>query len=215
MISVQAAGSTEKPIVIAESAFIIEYLIQHFGAGTTLIPTQWKEGQENKLGGETEEYLRYRYFMHYAEGSLMTLMLISIVAHSKVPQVHLDLIMLTEIAIKNSPVPFFIRPVTNGVADKITNGFLAPNFSTHFTFLEQQMATSPKGGKYLTGNTLTGADILMSFPLIAGKGRAGLTKEQYPKLYEYTELLESDANYKKAADKIVEIDGKFEATFKL
>jgi len=55
----------------------------------------------------------------------------------------------------------------------------------------------------------------MSFPLIAGKGRAGLTKEKFPKLYAYTELLESSPGYKKAADKIIEIDGKFEANFKL
>jgi len=52
----------------------------------------------------------------------------------------------------------------------------------------------------------------MSFPLIAGRSRTGLTKEAYPKLYDYVTLLESEPGYKKAADKIVEIDGKFEAT---
>ena len=82
VITVTPAGSTT-PVVIAESAFIIEYLIQHFGAGTNLAPKQWKEGQEGKVGGETEEYLRFRYFMHYAEGSLMTLMLLSIVSLSE------------------------------------------------------------------------------------------------------------------------------------
>ena len=51
--------------------------------------------------------------------------------------------------------------------------------------------------------------------MIAGKGRAGLTKEKYPKLWAYVERLESEPGYKKAADKIVEIDGKFEATFKM
>lgn len=76
------------------------------------------------------------------------------------------------------------------------------------------MATSPKGGKYLCGPHLTGADILLSFPLIAGKERAGITKEAYPKLFEYIERLENEPGYKKAADKIIEIDGKFEATFK-
>jgi glutathione S-transferase len=55
--------------------------------------------------------------------------------------------------------------------------FLDPNFKTHFTFLEQQLASSLNNGNYLCGNNLTGADILMSFLLIAGKGRARLTKE--------------------------------------
>jgi glutathione S-transferase len=92
--------------------------------------------------------------------------------------------------------------------------FLDPNFTTHFTFLESQLSSAPSGGPYLCGPNLTGADILLSFPLIAGKGRAGLTKEKYPKLWDYVERLESEPGYKKAADKIVEIDGKFEATFK-
>ena len=55
----------------------------------------------------------------------------------------------------------------------------------------------------------------MSFPLIAGKGRAGLNAEKYPLLRAYVDGLEKDEGYLKAADKIVEIEGKFEATFKL
>jgi glutathione S-transferase len=116
--------------------------------------------------------------------------------------------------IKNSSVPFFIKPITSGVASKIHSGFLDPNFKTHFTFLEGQLNTSPDNGQYLCGPNLTGADILLSFPLIAGKGRAGVTKEAYPKLWAYVEKLESEPGYLKAAEKIKEIDGKFEATFK-
>lgn len=115
--------------------------------------------------------------------------------------------------IKNSPVPFFIRPITGQISSKITDGYLAPQFKTHFSFLEQQLATS--SGSYLCGPNLTGADILMSFPLIAGKGRGGLTEEKYPLLGKYVDALEKEEGYLKAADKIVEIEGKFEATFKL
>lgn len=57
--------------MIAESANIIEYLLEHFGKESTLLPKRYKDGEEGKVGGETEEWLRYRYFMHYAEGSLM------------------------------------------------------------------------------------------------------------------------------------------------
>ena len=117
--------------------------------------------------------------------------------------------------IKNSPVPFFIKPITNGIASKLNSMFLEPNFKTHFTFLEHQLDTAPDNGTYLCGKALTAADILMSFPLLAGKGRAGLTKEAYPKLYDYVTRLEAEPGYKKAADKIIEIDGKFESTFKM
>lgn len=77
--------SNKEPLIIAESAFIIEYLLDHFGSKTTLLPKRYKEGQEGKAGGETEEWMRFRYFMHYAEGSLMVLMLVAIVTMSMFP----------------------------------------------------------------------------------------------------------------------------------
>ena len=73
VISVLPAHATaeDKPVVIAESANIIEYLLEHFGKESTLLPKRWREGKEGMVAGETEEWLRYRYFMHYTEGSLM------------------------------------------------------------------------------------------------------------------------------------------------
>jgi glutathione S-transferase len=115
--------------------------------------------------------------------------------------------------IKTAPIPFFIRPITNGVANKIYDSFVAPNLKTHFAFLEGQLASSPEGGKYICGPHLTGADIILSFPLIAGRSRTGLTKEAHPKLCAYIEMLEAEPGYQKAAKKIEEIDGKFEASF--
>ena len=66
-----------KPLVLAESGAMIEYLIDHFG--NRLAPKKFLDGQEGKIGGETEEWMRYRYYMHYAEGSLMPYLVISIV----------------------------------------------------------------------------------------------------------------------------------------
>lgn len=94
------------------------------------------------------------------------------------------------------------------MANNLQTGFLDDNFLTAFTFLEDQVKTS--GGSYLCGAHLTGADIIMSYPLIAAKGRAGLTKEKYPKLCEYVDRLEKEPAYIKAVDKIVEIEGKYE-----
>ena len=87
--------------------------------------------------------------------------------------------------IKNASVLFFIKPITSKIASKITSSFLKPNFKTHFMFLEEQLATAPNKGKWLCGNKMTGADILISFLLEASQGRVGLTKEKYLKLYIY------------------------------
>lgn len=116
------------------------------------------------------------------------------------------------IAIKNTPVPFFIRPITTRVAGGIRTNYLDPNFDTTFSFLEGQLKTSPGGGKYLCGSNLTAADILISFPLIAAKGRGGLLPaEKYPLLRAYVDMLEEEEGYKKSIAKVEEVDGKFSA----
>jgi glutathione S-transferase len=209
VITVAAPGATE-PVVIAESAFIVEYLLDHFSNGSTLLPKRYNEGQEGKAGCETQEWLRFRYFLHYAEGSLMTFMLVALIAiRMSFSLLSHSLLNLLTLEIKTS-APFFIRPITNAIAGKIQSSFLEPNFATHYGFLEGQLETS--GGNYLCGPHLTGADIMLSFPLIAGGKRTGLSKEKFPKLAAYVERLENEPGYKKAADKIIELDGKFEAT---
>ncbi|KAJ8065261.1 hypothetical protein OCU04_005959 [Sclerotinia nivalis] len=194
VLTILPPGATE-PVVLAESAFIMEYLLDHFAHESTLLPTRWKAGQENTLCGETEEWTRFRYYMHYAEGSLMPYLIVALI-----------------MSMIDSPnLPFFIRPITGMITGKVRSTFLEPNFNTHFTFLNEQIQTSPSGGKYLCGEHLTGADILMSFPLVAAKQRAGLTKEKYPELFAYVERLENEDGYKRAVEKIVEIEGEFQA----
>ncbi len=112
-------------------------------------------------------------------------------------------------AIKNSSVPFFIKPITNSVADRITSMFLRPNFETHYKFIESQLETSPDGGDYLCGKDLTAADILMSFPLEAGKSRSGMTQEQCPRLWRYVDLLHQREAYQRSVQKIRDIEGSF------
>ena len=119
------------------------------------------------------------------------------------------IVALTTNRIKDAPVPFFIKPITRGIASKVESSFLNGQFATHYAFLEEQLSTS--GGDYLCGSNLTGADILMSFPLEAAKERAGLTKDKYPKCVAYVDrLLERDA-YKRAMERIKKETGKYES----
>ncbi|KAI9850933.1 MAG: hypothetical protein M1838_004819 [Thelocarpon superellum] len=189
VISVQAGDA--KPLVLAESGFIVEYLTEHFGPW--LQPRQYAEGQERQIGGETEEWLRYRFYMHYAEGSLMALLVVGLIVSK----------------IRNAPLPFFLKPITSLIAGKVEASYLHPNYKTHFDFLESQMTTSPGNGEYLCGKELTGADILMSFPLEAASRRAGVNVTNYPKLSAYLDRIYEREAYKKAVEKIVEIEGEF------
>ncbi|KAK5945109.1 bifunctional glutathione transferase/peroxidase [Knufia obscura] len=189
IVTVEREG--KEPLVLIESAAITEYLCDYYGKW--LIPSRYPSGQEEKIGAETEAWIRYRTYMHYAEGSLMPLNLITLIMSS----------------IKSSPVPFFIRPITNGVADRVTSMFLKPNFETHFKFIESQLESSPEGGDYLCGKDITAADILMAFPLEAGKSRSGMTQEQCPCLWKYVDLLHQREAYQRSVEKIREVEGSF------
>ena len=52
----------------------------------------------------------------------------------------------------------------------------------------------------------------MSFPLLAARDRAGVTgvtKEKYPKLWEYTQRIEEEDGNKRAIQKIIDIEGSY------
>ncbi|KAG5983321.1 hypothetical protein E4U55_000249 [Claviceps digitariae] len=192
----------DKPIVLAESGFMTQYLVDHVPAGQKLIPKQWREGRENTMGGETEEWLRYAYYMHYAEGSLMPYLVFALVVSR----------------LKSPQVPFVVRPITSIIANRIVAMFVAPNVKKHLAFINEQLSTS--SGKYLCGKTLSAADILMSFPLIAGAARfdglsswkGGSWKNEFPKVAQYVQLLQAEPGYKKSVERIEALDGKFEAS---
>ncbi len=59
--------------LLAESGAIVEYIVQRHGKGRLAIAPH------------APEYARYAYWMHFAEGSLMSLMLIALVL-SRVPE---------------------------------------------------------------------------------------------------------------------------------
>lgn len=84
VISVEWPSGTPK--VIAESAVIVEYISKHFGPH--LIPREYPEGKDGEMGAETEEWNRYRFFMHYAEGSIMPPLLIALAFMRKIIHVH-------------------------------------------------------------------------------------------------------------------------------
>ncbi|GAO18218.1 uncharacterized protein UV8b_06287 [Ustilaginoidea virens] len=191
-----------KPVILAESGFITQYLVDHFPEGKKLVPERWQDGKENTVGGETEAWLRHAYYMHYAEGSLMPYLVFALVVSR----------------LKSPQVPFLVRPITSVIANRITAMFVYPNVKKHLAFIDGQLATS--GGKYLCGDKLSAADILMSFPLIAGSARFdelgtwkdGSWRNEFPRVREYVELLEAEPGYRRSVEKVEAIDGKYESS---
>ena len=124
---------TDDGNTLAESAVILEYIVEKYGKGR-LVPA-----------ASTPEYRRYRYYMHYAEGSLMPFLLLRLIV-SKIRK-----------------APFLVRPIAGKIADQLDSAFVGPNLKRHVAFIAGELARSP----YFAGNEFSAADIQMSFPLEA------------------------------------------------
>lgn len=153
---------------IIESAAIIEYLIDNYGKG--------KLRPENG----TPEFLKYREKMHYAEGSIMPFLVLTLIFNK----------------MKSAPMPFFIRPIAKTIANKVLSSFVTPNVINHLNYLELELAATG----WFAGDAMTAADIMMSFPLEAAAARADL-KEDYPKLTAFLDKIHAMDSYKRALDK--------------
>ncbi|KAK4456082.1 hypothetical protein QBC34DRAFT_388880 [Podospora aff. communis PSN243] len=195
--------SLPSTIRLAESAFIIQYLTDHFPSAKKLAPARWKPGQEGKLGGESESWMRYQYLMYYVEGSYMFTMLLYFFAW----------------IMKSNQVTWLIRPITSFIGNKLIAALVFPNAKKHFTMLEHYLETSPDGGSYLCGPDLTGADIMLTYPLLSGleinafedmgSWEKGSFKETFPKLQAYILRLSDEEGWKKSVEKIKELEGGF------
>jgi glutathione S-transferase len=149
---------------IAESANILEYIVETYGKGR-LVPATG-----------TPDYRRYRYFMHYAEGSLMPFLLLRLITSR----------------IRKAPV--LVRPIAKAIAGKIDSGFVMPNLTRHVAFVDGELAKSP----YFAGPELTVADIQMSYPMEAIAARADGVPTR---IKEYLERIHARPAYKRAVER--------------
>ena len=78
VVGIERPGA--KPLILAESGLITEYFTEHYAPH--LAPRRYEEGQVEGPATETESWLRYRYFMHYAEGSLMPVLVSNLLFNS-------------------------------------------------------------------------------------------------------------------------------------
>ena len=157
-------------ILIAESGAIIEYLLESYGKKSSLITPETG----------TQEKRDYSYWLHFSEGSLMPPLLLRLIFDR----------------VKKARVPFFVKPITKAVADKVLSEFVNPNIKRLLDFIE----TSLVGKKWFLGDQLSGADIQMSFPLETSIER-GLIDDHYPCIKSYVERIHQQPAYQTALNK--------------
>lgn len=158
---------TEDRLVVAESGAILEYLVERHGGGR-FVP---------KAG--TPEALRYRYWMHYAEGSAMPPMLMKLV--------------FDQVAKR---APAVIRPVARLIAGGAKKGFIFPQIKQHLDFMEAELAQRD----WFACDEFTAADIQLSFPLESAVAH-GVLDSSRPRLMDFLARIHARPAYQRALEK--------------
>lgn len=159
---------TDGDYTVAESGAIIEYLVNKYGNGRLKPPA-----------GSKEE-LKYIYWLHYAEGSAMFPLLLSLI-FSRLPK---------------QKVPFFIKPVLKIISKKFLSSYVYPQLKLHTEFMESEL----KKTSWFAGNDFTAADIQMSFPIVAAAARSNLISKD-SKLSGFISRIHSRPAFIRAVEK--------------
>ncbi|MDX1344151.1 MAG: glutathione S-transferase [Reinekea sp.] len=158
---------TDGEVVMAESGAIIEYLLDRYGHAYVPDKTTPAHGQ-------------YLYWLHFAEGSLMPPLLLTLVLDK----------------IRTSPMPFFAKPIAKGISQQVGSAFVQPNVKRLLTFIDQHLAQH----SWFAGDALSGADFQMSFPLEAAQAR-GLIDRRYPNIEGYLRRIHALPAYQRGLEK--------------
>ena len=149
--------------VLVESGAILTYLVE----------------REGKLGASDINKEEYTYWMHYAEGSAMSPLLVKLITSS----------------LRTAKLPLFIRPIARAIAGKIDGNFTDGELKTHFGWIEAAL----QGKEYFAGDTFSAADIQMSYPIQASFARTDMLPER-PHTRAWLERVQSRPAFLKALE---------------
>ena len=156
---------TDGDITVAESGAILEYLVERYDDGH-LAPA---------IG--TAERVRWRYWLHFAEGSAMPPLLIKLICDR----------------VAQAPMPFFVKPIARAISTKVQAMMVQPNLKRQWDFMESELTQN----KWFAGSQFSAADIQMSFPIEAAAQRAGLDASR-PRLMAFLKRIHARPAYKRA-----------------
>ena len=165
---------TDGDLVVAESGAILEYLMERYAqpAAQADAPALTQPG--------TPEHMQCRYWMHFAEGSLMNWLVMKLVFKT----------------IPTQPMPFFVKPIARALCGTVQQKLIDPNVNTALAFIEEHLGTH----RWFAGEQLTMADFQMSFAVEALMSRAN-DASRCPHLQAYRERMHARPAYQRGIAK--------------
>jgi len=154
-------------MVFAESGAIIENLVDQYGNGKL------------KPAEGSPDFLRYRYWMHAAEGSLMPVLLLKLIFTK------------TETA-----PPWFLRPITKAVSRKVHDSYINPTLKGMLDYMDSELGKS----QWIAGEEFSAADVQMGYGVEAICSKSE-TVQNYPAIRKYFERLKAREAFQIAIEK--------------
>ncbi|GMM35192.1 bifunctional glutathione transferase/peroxidase [Saccharomycopsis crataegensis] len=152
-----------KPIMLAESGHIFQWLLNKFDDGKLY---------------DVKNREQIDYYLHYAEGTLQPPLLFEFIFHKA----------------REAYAPWPISSLKNMIINKMSSGYSAGEVKTNLEFLEEELK---KNNGYFVDGKLTGADIILSFPLT---NEFGFEMKDYPNVSEWLSNIQKSKGYEAAKE---------------
>ncbi|MBS0288627.1 MAG: glutathione S-transferase [Proteobacteria bacterium] len=157
---------TDDNLTLTESGAIIEYILNKYG------------DNQLKPAFNTPDGVQYYFWLHFAEGSFMPMLLLQLVFENVYQ--HL---------------PFLIKPIFKAIKTRVNHHLMSPRIVLQLKYIESILQKK----EWLAGPSFTAADIQMAIPLLWAM-ESGSYKE-FAKIDAYLERIKARAAFVRALEK--------------
>lgn len=156
--------------VLIESGFIIEYLIKHYDTDK-----QFKPADDNEAAWEA-----YTFWLHFAEASLMPLLVMRLVFSKVVDQ-----------------SPMLIKPVSKKIQSQVKKNMISRSLDSMLGMMEQHL----QDNHWFAGSEFSAADIQMHLAVVGANAGSGLDSSKYTNILNWLKRCEEREAFKRAEEK--------------
>jgi glutathione S-transferase len=156
--------------VLLESGFIIEFLIKHYD----------KEKQFKPDDSDEAAWEAYTFWLHFAEASLMPLLVMRLVFTKVVDQ-----------------SPMLIKPISKKIQGQVEKNMIGSGLEKMLGMMEQHLNKN----HWFAGSEFSAADIQMHLAVVGANAGAGLDKVRYASILTWLQRCEERDAFKRAEEK--------------